>query len=317
MSEKKTFLEENLRDFPKFSTVSTQTYVSEIEDLKREESEMSLDARIQKMNETMEFFNDDESSEQPKLKKRKLKQEKKPIMNVPPFLPYKSPSLTPQTEKPENDSLELELQQLFKQDNDLFDECEENEIKSIIKEIENYKPEGKTPEIEEKPEVTVVKPKKVEKIKTDVAKLKNSVWPYHFHLSKMQLREKLTEIADKSFEKLEKVKKKFDNLFGASEDDDEDNCDVLLGPYSPSIDLNDEVLMGSCKKCTADWTVQSLMVHFNAGRIASKDLFKKLAKFLSSNILGCQQFPDRSFVKIFIQNYFDQVRYVNSEENIT
>jgi hypothetical protein len=316
MRKKKTFLQENLKNFPAITSIGTQTYVSEIQEIKRE-SEMSLDERIKTLNESFGLFGEDDV--EPHLKKRKFKQEreKKPIMNVPPFLPHESPSLTPSAEKLEKDNLEMELQQIFKHDNDLFDECEENEYKSVIKEIESYKTDGKTPEQEAFPGKVQGKTKKVEKPKNELSKLKNSVWPYQLYLQKMKLRDKLTEIADKSFAKLEKVKKKFDRLFGPSEDDDEDNCDVLLGPYSPSIDLNDEVLLASCKKCTAEWIVERLMIHFKAGKIASKDLFKKLAKYLSTNILHCTQFPDALFVKLYIENYFDQVKYINSEENIT
>lgn len=131
-----------------------------------------------------------------------------------------------------------------------------------------------------------------------------------------------------------KVKIKFIELFG--ETDEEDDCDTLLGPYSPSIEMADEILQYSCKKVTVNWIVQFLMFQFNIGKIANKVLFKKVAKFLAGRILRMTQYPgeftqnfpkrfsvklsnnllDGAFVQLFIEEYFEHHGTINSEKDI-
>lgn len=52
--------------------------------------------------------------------------------------------------------------------------------------------------------------------------LKNSIWPCELHMQRMKLHKALMKKADKGFRYSEKLRRKFDDLFGP-DDDDEDN----------------------------------------------------------------------------------------------
>lgn len=57
--------------------------------------------------------------------------------------------------------------------------------------------------------------------------LRNSIWPCELHMQRMKLHRALKKKADKGFRYSEKIRQKFEDLFGP-DDDDEDNCFV---PY--------------------------------------------------------------------------------------
>lgn len=130
-----------------------------------------------------------------------------------------------------------------------------------------------------------------------VTNLKDSIWPCELHMQRLRLRKLMSDKAEKGLRHCDKVRKKILLLFGNTEfsnndciyDVDED-CD---GPYSPSIELIDPILMGSCKKRIAPWIVQYLMQAMNEGLIANRYLFKKLAKHLAQEIILNDQYPGK------------------------
>ncbi|KAL1385382.1 hypothetical protein pipiens_012924 [Culex pipiens pipiens] len=137
-----------------------------------------------------------------------------------------------------------------------------------------------------------------EQASTKEADLKKSLWPCEYHMQKMKLRELLSNIADTNYFKYERIRLRFIELFGEYEEEEDE-----LGPYSPSIELN-EVLISSCRQRIAQWVVQSLMKPLNEGLIGNRFLFKKLAKHLADGIIYANQYPNQRYIKNYIVEYF-------------
>lgn len=114
--------------------------------------------------------------------------------------------------------------------------------------------------------------------------LKMSLWPCELHMQRMNLHHVLTEVACKGFRHSERVRRKFERLFGPEEVDDD------FGPYSPSMEM-DDVILTSCKNRVAPWIVKSLMRPMKEGLIANRFLFKKLAKTIAERLILLNQYP--------------------------
>lgn len=141
-------------------------------------------------------------------------------------------------------------------------------------------------------------------------KLKDSIWPCELHMQRLRYRNVMLEIADKGMRHHEKVRRRLLELFGEDSDDEELCC------YSPSIELND-IIMGSCKTRIAPWVVAALMPPLKEGRIASRYIFKKLAKSLAESILKENQYPDSGEIKLYVEYYFKKKEMIHTIEDIT
>ncbi|XP_055639771.1 uncharacterized protein LOC129777503 [Toxorhynchites rutilus septentrionalis] len=216
-----------------------------------------------------------------------------------------------------DDKIMRELEAMFEtnETDNIFDSCENHvQINAIINEIERFDPpkHGEQQEIISSNQHSVLDVEQINitNILCDVdvtnknatekqVDLRKSLWPCEFHMQKMKLRELLTNIAEKDFPKYERIRARFLVLFGGDEAED----DELLGPYSPSIDL-DEVLISSCRQRIAKWVVKSLMQPLDDGMIGNKFIFKKLAKHLADSIIYLNQYPDQRFIRKYIAEYF-------------
>lgn len=200
--------------------------------------------------------------------------------------------------KEEDDNIIRELEAMFDNgdEGNIFDACENQvQINAIISEIERFDPlqlEGQSkplnspssPQLNKSIDMNRL-PK--EQASTTEADLKKSLWPCEYHMQKMKLRELLSNIADTNYFKYERIRLRFIELFGEYEEEEDE-----LGPYSPSIELN-EVLISSCRQRIAQWVVQSLMKPLNEGLIGNRFLFKKLAKHLADGIIYTNQYPSK------------------------
>lgn len=120
--------------------------------------------------------------------------------------------------------------------------------------------------------------------------LKDSIWPCELHMQRMKLREVLSAVAEKGMRYSAKIRRRFGELFGP-EGTEGDFDEDYEGPYSPTIELADPVLIGSCLKRIAPWVVQELMGPMQQGLIANRYLFKKLAKHIAERALLETPYP--------------------------
>ncbi|XP_050085122.1 uncharacterized protein LOC126570983 [Anopheles aquasalis] len=141
--------------------------------------------------------------------------------------------------------------------------------------------------------------------------LRRSMWPCELHMQRMKLRNLLVRIADDDYRRYEALQSRFVTLFGEDDGEEQD-----LGPYSPSIELN-EVLLASCRQRIARWVVQALMGPLKDGLIANRYLFKKLAKRLAENIIYLDQYPDKKFIRQYVGDYFCSHSCIRSIDDIT
>ncbi|XP_058454285.1 uncharacterized protein LOC131432182 [Malaya genurostris] len=225
----------------------------------------------------------------------------------------------------DDDSIMRELEAMFEtgDDENIFDSCENQvQIKAIINEIEKFDPSNIVEQsinckVPIQPEVIPLSPKinfvdhRIDTFsKSEEEDLKKSIWPCEFHMQKLKLREILTNIVDINYQRYERIRSRFLVLFG-ERDQEEDE----LGPYSPSIELND-ILIASCRQRIAKWVVQGLMKPLNDGLIGNRYLFKKLAKYIADGIIYQNQYPDQQFIKKYIVEYFCTHQAVLSTEDL-
>lgn len=280
---------------------------------------MSLDEKIRNFEEKMQLTNRKSKSS---IKRSKSKKSTKTSLAVKLKVPKTSTSLPEPMNtsacipKPiatvatneEDDHIIRELKAMFDNgdEDNIFDSCENQiQINAIINEIEKFDPQSieiqSKPQHPPSPELNVstdINPFPKEHSPDKEADLKKSLWPCEYHMQKMKLRELLSNIADTNYLKYERIRLRFIELFGEYEEEEDE-----LGPYSPSIELN-EVLISSCRQRIAKWVVQLLMKPLNDGLIGNRFLFKKLAKHLADGIIYINQYPNQKFIKNYIVDYF-------------
>ncbi|KFB52940.1 AGAP012993-PA-like protein [Anopheles sinensis] len=226
-----------------------------------------------------------------------------------------------------DDEILKELQAMFEPANDeanIFEWSEDQEqVKAIISEIEQAdlgKAQQNTshtleaarntpsPRVDRKRLAEAIAPN----LPSEPEDLRRSMWPCELHMQRMKLRGLLVRIAEDDYRRYENlVQSQFVTLFGEDDGEEQD-----LGPYSPSIELND-VLVSSCRQRIAKWVVQALMRPLNDGLIENRFLFKKLAKKLADNIIYLNQYPDKRFVRDYITDYFCEHSNIKNINDIT
>lgn len=217
---------------------------------------------------------------------------------------------------PDDDELTKELSALFSSDAelDIFSDTNNPQIEAIFLEIDRFDPnlimECQTKsqiESEEMSQVTMPCEYPSPRMRTPTPKpnqsielnanstidLKESMWPCELHMQRMRLRQVWSQKSESEFRNIEKIKRKFTALFGACDEAYDEDCE---GPYSPSIELADPILLGSCLKRIAPWVVKHLMVPMRRGLIADRYLFKKLAKHIAEGVLALNQYPGENCV---------------------
>uniref|UniRef100_A0A182QS52 Uncharacterized protein n=1 Tax=Anopheles farauti TaxID=69004 RepID=A0A182QS52_9DIPT len=229
--------------------------------------------------------------------------------------------------RPRNDTIDdeilKELQAMFEPTDaevNIFEWSEDQEqVKAIINETENAdlhkdigEHTGEPNTLVSSPNVNRTTPGIAKQDVNDPIDLRCSMWPCELHMQRMRLRNVLVLLAESNYRRYEwLVQTQFVSLFGVDDGEEQD-----LGPYSPSIELN-EVLVSSCRQRIAKWVVESLMRPLNDGLIANRFLFKKLAKRLADSIIYLNQYPDKKFIRNYINDYFCSHVQIRSIEDIT
>lgn len=128
---------------------------------------------------------------------------------------------------------------------------------------------------------------------------KSNIKPIDWRLVRMKheaLLEKKLKKAEETggAEKRAKLERRFRELFGEP-------------TLSPDIKRKDEI---------AAFTVKHLMPMYKKQKIASKDLFKKLAKHISTSVLDKVKTPGEDDVRSKVSEYFRDGKCVSGEEDI-
>ncbi|XP_058062576.1 uncharacterized protein LOC131212654 [Anopheles bellator] len=246
---------------------------------------------------------------------------------LPPKLPADNNLCAANVQQPNSAALDdeiiKELQAMFEPEDDtmnIFEWSEDQEqVRAIINEIQkcdtpkvtNNQQESSILAAEPSPRLNSYKLAEEVQMSALGDDLRQSLWPCELHMQRMKLRSLLVRIADDDYRRYESLRTRFVSLFGEDDGEEQD-----LGPYSPSIELND-VLVASCRHRIAKWVVQELMRPLNEGLIANRYLFKKLAKRLAENIIYVKQYPDKKFIHRYIADYFCTHSCIRTIDDIT
>lgn len=218
------------------------------------------------------------------------------------------------------DQVMKDLEELFKTDGtdneeDLFaDTINDKQIQLIMSEIEQFKMTQESTKINEKAalndcngtvpsldeRLAVMESNgilKVEKLaeRVEVKSKKTTKWTCELHFQRLLLCQKLESLCEYKRKKHIKIKSRFIELFGPDSEDEQ-------WPQSPEDETLE--LVASCRERAGPWVVQGLMPHYARGRIASKQLFKNLAKRLTTLIVECNRYPDEHEVQEYVENFF-------------
>lgn len=128
-----------------------------------------------------------------------------------------------------DDSIGLEMMALFgdDEDTDIFGEVINTVDRShSVEHSEKLNDEDGT--VKAMLEMHSSRSSESKKLQDNILELKNSRWPCELHMQRMKLHEALIKKADKGFRYSEKLKQKFEDLFGPEDDEDDDNS---FAPY--------------------------------------------------------------------------------------
>lgn len=217
----------------------------------------------------------------------------------------------------DDDEITKELNALFSTDCelDIFSDSNNSQMEAIFMEIDRFDPslfmecQTESRVVSDEPEtfdhsyskVRTSTPRRIQSTAPALndnpnTDLRESMWPCELHMQRTRLRLVWSRKSESELRNTVKIKRKLTELFGACDTEyDED----FEGPYSPSIELTDPILMGSCLKRIAPWVVKHLMVPMRRGLIANRQVFKKLAKHIAEGVLATNQYPGKDAYLLF------------------
>lgn len=193
-------------------------------------------------------------------------------------------------EQPSNQTLPTEL-----------DDDYDPEIKQLLLDIDENHRLLKTRSAEqqevhiESPSIRVHSTKQNENTRKELMK---SIWPCKLYHHRKQLQENLLLFSDQNSRNADLIKQRFLELFGEDSDDD-------IGAFSPSHDMDSELLLSSSKKRVAPMVVQHLMEPFKKGLVGDKAAFKSMAQDFTECIIANDIYPSFLDVKGVIDGFFD------------
>ncbi|KAH8278962.1 hypothetical protein KR018_011781, partial [Drosophila ironensis] len=129
--------------------------------------------------------------------------------------------------------------------------------------------------------------------------LRASLWPCELYAQRKRLNACLIRLLEANWRCEDSLRHKFHQLFG---EDSDNEFETLIA--SPSIELADEVLLGSCVHRIRPWIVRHLMCPLEDGLIANRFLFKKLAKRLAHSIVMVNAYCSEQQVKDVVEHLF-------------
>ncbi|XP_015434264.1 PREDICTED: uncharacterized protein LOC107190053 [Dufourea novaeangliae] len=134
----------------------------------------------------------------------------------------------------------------------------------------------------------------------------NSIWFVERVYQVSKLKAKMTELSLKNYRRHGKVKQKFIDLFGESDDEE-------MMPDSP---ICIEEHLTACKERIAPWIVKHLMPFYKKRRIKDRQLFKVVAKHIADMLIIDNTFPEQDCVSKYIDTYFKNKKFIKTKQDV-
>lgn len=166
---------------------------------------------------------------------------------------------------------------------------------SRYKEMRNREMKSESKEINE-----------IEIIQTKQKQRRNAVWFVERVHQESKLKAKMTELSLTNYRKHGRVKEKFLQLFGESDEEE-------MMPDSP---ICIEEYLPACKERIAPWIVKYLMPFYKNRRIKGRQLFKAVAKYIADMLIIENTFPEQGCVSKYIDGYFKNKRLIQTKQDI-
>ncbi|XP_076626695.1 uncharacterized protein LOC143344479 [Colletes latitarsis] len=151
--------------------------------------------------------------------------------------------------------------------------------------------------------------KLVAEIETPEAKQKrraNSIWFVERVYQVSKLKAKMTELSLNNYRRHGRIKKRFIELFGESDDEE-------MMPDSP---ICIEEHLTACKERIAPWIVKHLMPFYKKRRIKDRQLFKVVAKHIADMLIIENTFPEQDCVSKYIETYFKNKKFIRTKQDV-
>ncbi|XP_006559775.2 uncharacterized protein LOC726071 [Apis mellifera] len=134
----------------------------------------------------------------------------------------------------------------------------------------------------------------------------NSIWFVERVYQVSKLKAKMTELSLKDYRRHGRVKEKFIELFGETDDEE-------MIPDSP---ICIEEHLTACKERIAPWIVKHLMPFYKKRRIKDRQLFKIVAKHVADMLIIENTFPEQDCVSKYIETYFKNKKFIRTKQDV-
>ncbi|CAK9812333.1 hypothetical protein ANTQUA_LOCUS7221 [Anthophora quadrimaculata] len=134
----------------------------------------------------------------------------------------------------------------------------------------------------------------------------NSIWFVERVYQVSKLKTKMTELSLNNYRRHGRIKEKFIELFGESDDEE-------MMPDSP---ICIEQHLTACKERIAPWIVKHLMPFYKKRRIKDRQLFKVVAKHIADMLIIENTFPEQDCVSKYIEIYFKNKKFIRTKQDV-
>ncbi|XP_076653500.1 uncharacterized protein LOC143359456 [Halictus rubicundus] len=134
----------------------------------------------------------------------------------------------------------------------------------------------------------------------------HSIWFVERVYQVSKLKAKMTELSLQNYRKHVRVKEKFLELFGESDDEE----------MMPDLPICIEEHLTACKERIAPWIVKHLMPFYKKRKIKNRQLFKVVAKHIANMLIIENTFPEQDCVSKYIETYFKNKKFIRTKQDV-
>ncbi|XP_076287503.1 uncharacterized protein LOC143212518 isoform X2 [Lasioglossum baleicum] len=134
----------------------------------------------------------------------------------------------------------------------------------------------------------------------------HSIWFVERVYQVSKLKAKMTELSLKNYGKHGRIKEKFLELFGESDDEE----------TMPDLPICIEEHLTACKERIAPWIVKHLMPFYKKRKIKNRQLFKVVAKHIADMLIIENTFPEQDCVSKYIETYFKNKKFIRTKQDV-